>query len=117
MEDNAKSVEDSSSPPVLVNTTGSSVPVVEDSGLPSDEIVESGGPSNGELDNHSNSGIFCSLKLISIPFHTPRRDLGVRCMQLYLVSDTKEVVFDWPCNFTYTKSAYDQINPFNTSPL
>ncbi|XP_057531187.1 protein WEAK CHLOROPLAST MOVEMENT UNDER BLUE LIGHT 1-like isoform X1 [Amaranthus tricolor] len=55
IEDNAKSVEDSSSPPVLVNTTGSSVPVVEDSGFPSDEIVESGGPSNRELDNHSNS--------------------------------------------------------------
>ncbi|CAO2833405.1 unnamed protein product [Amaranthus hypochondriacus] len=55
IEDNAKSVEDSSSLQVLVNTTGSPVSVVEDLGFPSDGIVGSNGSLNGQLDNHLNS--------------------------------------------------------------
>ncbi|XP_057539229.1 protein WEAK CHLOROPLAST MOVEMENT UNDER BLUE LIGHT 1-like isoform X2 [Amaranthus tricolor] len=48
-------MEDSSSPQVLVNTTGSPVAVVEDSGFPSDGIIGSNGTLNGHLDNHLES--------------------------------------------------------------
>ena len=57
-------MEDSSSPQVLVNTTGSPVAVVEDSGFPSEGIIGSNGTLNGHLDNHLESGTICTLNLI-----------------------------------------------------
>lgn len=43
--------------------TKSSVPVVEDSGIPSDGVNESDGPLNGQLDKDLDSGNFVYLLL------------------------------------------------------